>query len=117
MKTPEQIAEKIVQPNDGSNGMFNMYLGHQTVYNVEDHHAAHLRNAIIKGIEVDRAQRENDGTIHAAVIAALHDRAEGFGDDDANTAASAAQWIEDDPDSFWEQFAGPMLDEIERAFR
>ncbi len=74
---------------------------------------------IAAAIEADRAQRENDGTIHAAVIAALWDRSDD-GDTagyDPSPAASGAQWVEDEPDEFWEEFAGPMLDDIERKFR
>lgn len=63
------------------------------------------------------SQPERDGTIHAAVIAALWDRADyGSSHGEPNTAASAAQWVEGDPDGFWDEFAGPMLDDIERKF-
>lgn len=71
-------------------------------------------------IAADRAQRDpdDDGTIHGAAIMALKERAEnaddGEGYDDSGRAMRAAEWIDENPDDFWVEFAGPMLDEIEQ---
>lgn len=62
-----------------------------------------------EAIEADRAQRDlnEDGTLHGAAIIALEDRGEG-------TDLTAAEWIEANPDEFWETYAGPMIDQIEQ---
>lgn len=105
MKTPDRIAERI---------RFNN--GH-ALNDSPRVHGAELQRLMVAAIEADRAQRENDGTVHAAVIDALTDRASQTEDTDERGAINAgAQWIEDEPDEFWEEFAGPMLDEIERKF-
>lgn len=85
--------------------------------------AKELRDALDEADRAQRAalvaipQREDDGTIHAAFIREFIHRAANEGDDvETSLAASAAGWIEDEPDEFWEEYAGPMLDEIERKF-
>lgn len=102
MKTPAAVARDFMEfsPNE-----------HRDMTGIQ------VYTLMVRAIEADRAQREDDGTIHAAVIAALWDRAEDVEDGEQNVAASAAQWVEDEPDEFWEEFAGPMLDEIEGKFR
>jgi hypothetical protein len=121
-KTPEQIAaakaaaQSVIDANsleqeDGENPLaaLGWAMGEQIEY--ED---ALIRFAAA-AIEADRAQPERDGTIHAAVIKALQDRA----DSDLDYAAPcerAIKWIERDPDGFWEQHARPMLDEIEADY-
>lgn len=56
----------------------------------------------------------NDGTIHGATIEALQDRLDSEDDPQARERLQAViDWIEDDPDAFWDRFAGPMLDDLE----
>lgn len=81
-------------------------------------------DTILGAIKDDRAQHsitpENDGTVHAAVIDALEDRRSGYDMDDDRAERErvirAVAWIEAEPDEFWGEFAGPMLDDIERKF-
>lgn len=126
MKTPQQIAEdaaravllanidnlRIWNPDESPLASFGWALGEGIEY--EDG----LMQLVVTAIEADRAQRstapEDDGTIHAAVIAALWDRAASSESGEQSKAASGAYWVETAPDEFWEEFAGPMLDDIER---
>ncbi|MGO2188205.1 MAG: hypothetical protein ACTH4Y_08150 [Microbacterium gubbeenense] len=64
------------------------------------------------------AQRDpnDDGPLHGAAISALRDRGE-CGGESSDAAHRAADWIEDAPDEFWDEFAGPMLDDLEARFR
>lgn len=105
MKTPEQIASKameaftFVDPTSDDDN------------DVEERDWFYIRDQIEAAIEADRAQR--DDSVHAAVIGALKDRID-WGTAERARIERAAVWIEAEPDEFWDRFAGPMLDEIER---
>jgi len=75
-----------------------------------------LRELVARAVEADRAQRDPnaDGTLHGAAIIACLDRANNWGVEDEEPYKRAAQWIEENPDDFWDRYAGPMLDDIER---
>lgn len=107
IKTPQEIAAEQM-------GAFTITDG-----DVEECSVGFIADAIAEAIEADRKQRDpnEDGTIHGAAIIALgeraesdHDEAEGY-----EYRGRAAEWIENNPDEFWESYAGPMLDEVERA--
>lgn len=103
--TPEQIARTV------ANGY------HPSV-------SATAYSAAMEALDAWQRIPANDGSLHAATAAALRERAENFADDDdsegydfTEARLAAAQWVEDEPDAFWERYAGPMLDEIERVER
>lgn len=108
--TPEQIAQQLMEQEFGAHNVAPHFSSGDTV------HQATIRRLMIAAVVADRAQPSHDGSLHAAVIRALGERAELVEDGEVNAAASGAQWIEDEPDEFWEEVAGPMLDEIEGKF-
>lgn len=97
MKTPEQIAAEVAK-NRGipSWAMRGADLSADSL--------------MIAAINADRAQRDpnEDGSLHGAAIIALRER--------PDPAESALDWIEGNPDEFWDRYAGPMLDQIEQNF-
>ncbi|WP_217181593.1 hypothetical protein [Streptomyces sp. AC495_CC817] len=124
MKTPERIAREAMDKHYGIGTEWeepNAYgeEGFTRAQAETDIDADDILLIIREAIQADRAQRENDGSIHAAVIAALTERAENDANDGAEVsyAASAAAWVDAEPDEFWELFAGPLLDDLEAAQR
>lgn len=115
MKTPEQIAREV------SGGHFDTYqdsaeeVGHPEGQPIVETWPR-LRECIVDAIEIDR--RQHDGTLHAATIDALQDRIDVDADVDEGYSyrKRAIAWIESNPDGFWEEFGGPLLDDIERKF-
>lgn len=99
MKTPEQIASEILSAENGGQAP------HDTERRVLS--ALDLRLMLARAIEADRVQPERDGSVHAAVAAALRDRED-------ETSIRAAAWVDAEPDEFWEAFGGQLLDDIER---
>lgn len=92
MKTAEQIASDIVYEYGG--------------------HGVGAYQNIIRGVEADRAQPERDGPIHAAVINELREKAGMWKSDWANRYRSAAEWIEQHPDEFFEEYIDDTLHRI-----
>lgn len=115
MKTPEQIADEAMEA-------FTLSESEQfedETSDVEECSADYIREQIAAAVRTDRAQSERDGTVHAAAIEALkdradldHDEAEGY-----DYRQRAIDWIANYPDEFWDSYAGPMLDQIEADAR
>lgn len=136
-KTPDEIVSQVVLNNYGPEGDAELYEAatsdrqgaEPTTLDLlsaaawmRDLDADGVRSLMVAAVEADRAQHarpENDGTIHAAVISELNERAENAAANgkDGNYAASAAAWVEAEPNEFWDTYAAPMLDDLEAAQR
>lgn len=116
MKTPEQIAEETAREFADIEWTASSLTGPEkaSAYNTT---LSTVRLAVLAAITKDRAQRDpnEDGSLHGAVILALRDRGE-HGGEFADAVLRAADWVEDEPDEFWDQFGGRMLDELEYRF-
>lgn len=103
MKTPQHIAQATlddlaIKPHWNRNG-------------------EQMLKIIQHAIEADRAQRDpnDDGTLHGATILALKDRVI-YNPEAEQALTKAIEFIETDPDDFWDEFAGPMLDDLVERF-
>lgn len=120
MKTPESIADTrlVVQPS----GTSTLYLGDETVFNIQRHHADTLRKAMIVAVS-DGRQSASDfdpnaapaRTFESPLAKALHDC---LMDRETPDAKRAAAWVaENEVDLLWDHFAGPLLDALEQVAR
>lgn len=101
MKTPQQLADARLERQD--HGQTTLFLGDKSIYNISAEHAEEFREAMVVAILADRAQR--DESVAAAVAKALRDRG----------SEAAATWVEDpdNADEVWQNYLGPVVDEIE----
>ncbi|MCY1718577.1 hypothetical protein OVA26_16695 [Microbacterium sp. SL62] len=120
MKTPEWIADTrlVAQPS----GTSTLYLGNETVFNIQRHHADDIRKAMIVAVRDDRQSASDFDpnaaparTFESPLAEALHGC---LMDRETPGATRAATWVaENEADRLWDHFVGPLLDALEQVAR